>query len=190
MKVPKQIRAEEPSPENKDQTLPDPSGKAKVALWVLVALAVLAAFVMNRNGWAGKPFTPSASTTANFALFAALYVAAQVIERLMQLISPLAVWWEPWPPGTKNDAAGKAVMAACLKADRSAVMMGIASLAGVIVSCVFGLYFLAAVGINTTNSIDGFCSGIVIAAGTKPLHDFISLIQNQSTPTTGSGTTA
>jgi hypothetical protein len=198
---PRQLTAEEPSEDNKDESLPDPSRTAKIVLWVLVLVAVGAAAVMNSQGWTGKPFTPSATTTANFSLFATFYVAAQVIERLMQLIAPLVVLWTPWPATTRSTTTADgttttittdpsdAVKAAHVKADRSAVMMGIASVAGVVASCAFGLYFLAAVGIDTTNTIDAFCTGITIGAGTKPLHDLITLIQNQNTPTTGTGST-
>jgi len=192
----KSITAEKPTDENKDQTLPDPSTPATVALLILVCAALGAALLMNWQGWTGKPFVPSASSTANFALFAAFYVAAQVIERLMQLIAPLAVFWTPWDGAdvveTPHDTderkqAIKAIKAAHLKADRAVVMLGVASLAGVVVSCAFGLYFLAAVGISTSHTADAFFTGITIAAGTKPLHDLTNLIQNQTTPTTGTG---
>jgi hypothetical protein len=44
------------------------------------------------------------------------------------------------------------------------------------------------IGMQVSHTRDNFFTGLVIAAGTKPLHDFISLIQNKNTPTTGSDT--
>jgi hypothetical protein len=165
-----------------DNTLPDPSLLAKWILIVLVAVAVLAAVVMNGFGWTAVPFDPAKNATADFALFAGFYVGAQVIERLLQLISP----WLPWPWGWPlPDQLTGVAKAAQLKADRAHVALGLAAVFGVIVSCSFGLFFLQAIGISCSNTVDTFVTGITIAAGTKPLHDFISLLQNKNTPTTG-----
>jgi hypothetical protein len=79
------------------------------------------------------------------------------------------------------------VKAAQIKADRADVALGLAAVLGVAASCGFGLFFLKAVGMHPSHTIDSFFTGITIAAGTKPLHDFISLIQNQTTPKTGTG---
>jgi hypothetical protein len=174
-----------PAPgQNADTSLPDPTAIARWSLLFLTAAAFLLAVVMNAAGWTGKPFTPAANTTANFALFAGFYVAAQVIERLMQLVSPLVPFWDP-----ASGATDEAVKAAHVKADRGPVVLGIAAVLGVAASCGFGLFFLTAIGMHVSHTIDTFFTGITIAAGTKPLHDFISLIQNQSAPTTGTGAT-
>ena len=37
-------------------------------------------------------------------------------------------------------------------------------------------------------AVDCFFTGLTIAGGTKPLHDFISLLQNKNAPKTGTGT--
>jgi hypothetical protein len=183
-----QLVALKPTDENADTTLPDPSALARILLLLLTAVAFGLAVLMNAAGWTGKPFSPAASSTANFALFAGFYVAAQVIERLMQLISPLVPFWNPVPSGT--DAATQAdpaVKAAHVKADRGPVVLGLAAVFGVAASCGFGLFFLAAIGMHVSHTVDSFLTGITIAAGTKPLHDFISLIQNQTAPKTGTG---
>jgi hypothetical protein len=171
-----------PSSGNADNTLPDPSGGARLLLFLLTAVAFVVAVVMNAAGWTGKPFSPAASSTANFALFAGFYVAAQLIERLMQLISPLVPFWNPAPAGASTE-----VKAAHIKADRALLVLGIAAVLGVAASCGFGLFFLKAIGMHVSHTVDTFLTGITIAAGTKPLHDFITLIQNQNTPTTGTG---
>lgn len=175
------LKAVQPTEGNTDNMLPDPSGRARVALVTLTVLAFVAAVLMNVFGWTGKPFSPAASSTANFALFAGFYVAAQVIERFMQLVSPVLPPWRPYAV-TDTDA----VKAAHVKADRGLLTLGVAALLGVAASCGFGLFFLTAIGMHVSHTIDSFVTGITVAAGTKPLHDFISLLQNQNTPSTGS----
>jgi hypothetical protein len=177
------IKAVAPTADNADTTLPDPTAKARWALLILIVSAFAIALVMNAAGWTGKPFSPAQNTTANFALFAGFYVAAQVIERLMQLVSPLVPFWQPYADNDPDP-----VKAAHLKADRAPTVLGIASVLGVAASGGFGLFFLTAIGMHVSHTIDCFFTGITIAAGTKPLHDFISLIQNQNSPKTGSGT--
>jgi hypothetical protein len=169
-----------------DSSLPDASSVARLwlAIWLVVAVAIV--LVWNGIGSTQSPFDPSENETANFALFAGFYVGAQVIERLLELVSPLIPKALPgWtmPAGVVGDAA----QAAQVKADRSKVTLGVAAAAGTAVSCGFGLYFLHAVGIDCSRTIDTFATGITIAAGTKPLHDFISGLQNQNTPKTGTG---
>jgi hypothetical protein len=156
--------------------LPDASPKATRTLGLLLVGAAVVAVVMNAFGWTAKPFDPAANSAANFALFAGFYVAAQVIERLMQLISPNLPWWSV-------DGTGAARVAQ-IKADRATVSLGVAAVLGVAASCGFGLFFLTAIGMHVTHTIDSFVTGITVAAGTKPLHDFISLLQNQNAPAT------
>jgi hypothetical protein len=162
-----------------DNTLPDPTHLAVGWLAVLIAVAAVIAVVMNAFGWTAKPFDPSKSTTANFALFAGFYVAAQVIERLMQLVSPFLPWWR-MPAGITDPS----VKAAQTKADRSLAALGVATVLGTAASAGFGLFFLTALGMHVDNTIDTFLTGITIAAGTKPLHDFTTYLQNQNSPTT------
>ena len=158
-------------------TTPDPTRQAKIALYALLALSVLAAIVLNAAGLTNKPFDPALAKDANFALLAGFYIGAQVIERLLE---PIAAVMPPWdPPGTTDPEK-----LAHTRADRAAVMLGIATLAGVAVSCAFGLFFLETIKIEVSNTIDVLATGLVIGAGTKPLHDFISSLQKKAqTPT-------
>jgi hypothetical protein len=173
-----------------DQSLPDATG---TALWVLVAflaLSVVLALVLNAEGWATKAFKPAQDATANFGLFAGFYVAAQVIERLLEVVAPIFPRWSV--PGETE-----AVKAAHAKADRATALLGVATLAGVGASLGFGLYFLSAVGIgvetlkdgtvvsHVPRFVDALATGLIIGAGTKPLHDLITNIQNKNTPETG-----
>ena len=166
-----------------DSSLPDATFVARVWLAVLLVASVAVAIVWNAAG-THAPFSPSAAKEANFALFAGFYVAAQVIERLLELVAPLLPTMLPgWSmPGSVTGASARAAQ---VKADRAKVVLGVGALAGVAASCGFGLYFLRAVGIDCSRTIDSLATGITIAAGTKPLHDFISGLQNQSTPKTG-----
>ncbi len=181
-----------------DTSLPDATRLAKLVLLALLLLAFGLAILANASHWTARPFTPSKDQTANFALFAGFYVAAQVIERLMELVAPLLpwFWWtlpatlklnDPNDPGSGSlpPEAVKSVTAAQLKADRGAVALGVTTLLGVAASFLFGLFFLQAVGMPGSNTIDTFVTGVTIAAGTKPLHDLISSIQNQNSPATG-----
>jgi hypothetical protein len=168
---------------NADKSLPDPTTAAKVTLVVLLACAVVLAILLNAFGLTSRAFVPAKEGVADFALFAGFYVAAQVIERLLEVVSPLLPFWPP--PLSTDDPA---VKAAHTKADRAAVVLGLATLAGVAASCGFGLYFLAAIGMTSvSHSIDAMVTGLTIGAGTKPLHDLITGIQGKSAPTTGTG---
>jgi hypothetical protein len=173
-----------------DKTLPDPTVEAKWALVGLLLAGLVLSILLNAVGWTTRAFQPAQDATANFALFAGFYVAAQVIERLLEVVSPLL---PPW----KLPGADEAAKVAHAKADRAAVSLGLATLCGVVASCGFGLYFLTAVGIgvettdagtvsNVPHTIDAMVTGLTIGAGTKPLHDLISNIQNKSNPKTGS----
>jgi len=179
-------------PAGADTSLPDPTSIAKWALGGMLLVALAVALIWNHFGETGTPFMPSQDKAANFALFAGFYAAAQVIERLLELISPTLPWWDvPEPPvvdGTASDIQKATAKAAQVKADRAAAAHGIAAVFGVAASCGFGLFFLHAVGFHVSNTIDTFATGIIIAAGTKPLHDFISGLQNKNTPTTGTTT--
>lgn len=178
--------ADPPAPA--DTSLPDPTSVAKWALACMLLLALAVALFWNHFGHTGAPFTPAKVEAANFALFAGFYAAAQVIERLLELVSPVLPFWSiPDPPteGVATPVQIATAKAAQVKADRAAAAHGIAAVLGVAVSCGFGLFFLQAVGFHVSNTIDTFATGIIIAAGTKPLHDFISGLQNKNTPSTG-----
>ncbi|GEM_PF-1254819 len=166
---------------NADTSLPDPTSTAKGWLIGLLLLSVILSVVLNVLGLTSRAFVPSSDKTADFALFAGFYVAAQIIERLLEVIAPLLPFWTP--PGEDE-----AVKAAHTKADRATLVMGFATLAGVAVSCGCGLYFLAAVGMTAaSHTVDAIATGLTIGAGTKPLHDLITNIQNKNSPTTGTG---
>ncbi len=181
------ITAEKPSSgaagaQTADNSLPDPTPAAKVALGVLVVVAVLIAWLVAKH----KPFEPSSEHVADFALFAAYYVVAQVIATAMTFLAPVLPFWGP-PKGVPS--TDKPARAAYLKADRALLVVGVSLVAAVLVSCLFGLYFLRAVGMKEISlEVDAMATGILIAGGAKPLHDFVALIQNQTSPKTKTST--
>lgn len=177
------LTAEAPAAGNADQSLPDPTLSARAWLAGLLALAAGVAIVMNWRKWTGSPFSPP-SGSFSFTLFAAFYAAAQIIERLMELVVPILP--VVLPASMAGDPA--AARAAQVKADRAKIALGVAAVLGVAASCGFGLFFLQTIGIaSPSNTVDALATGVLIAAGTKPLHDFISLLQNKDTPSTGTG---
>jgi hypothetical protein len=176
-------------PEQADNTLPDATAKAGRIAFQLFLVAIAIGIIFNSAGWTTHEFDPSKVAAANFALFAGFYVGAQVIERVLEFVAPTLppgdpdTWLAPTVP------ADETVKAAQIKADRAKLVLGVAAILGVLASCLFGLFFLKAIGMHVSHTVDSIVTGITIAAGTKPLHDFITSLQNQSSPTTGTGTT-
>jgi hypothetical protein len=162
--------------EGEDKSLPDPTGPALWFLAVSRVVAIVAALVINGMGWTNAPWDPPEGDF-NFALFAALYAGAQIIERLMELLAPLL---PAFPPAGKTGEA----RVAHVKANRAKVSLGVASVLGVVTSGAFGIFFLETMNIESSNTVDSLVTGLLIAAGTKPLHDFIDLLQDQNNPQT------
>jgi hypothetical protein len=169
-----------------DNTLPDPTRVAKWTVVGIVVVAIVATIIINAAGLAKSGtgvFKASEEEKANFALFAGFYVLAQVIAAALAVISPAL---PPWTVTAGGDGSGSgAAVAAQIKADRGVLQLALAALVGAILSCVFGLYFLQAVGIHASNTVDALFTGATVAGGAKPLHDFIGIISNKKAPTTG-----
>lgn len=166
-----------------DTTLPDPTNTAKWVVLGLALAAIIAAIALNLAGatpGGDSVFDPSANSVADFALFAGFYIVAQVIASALAVIAPLLPPWSP-PPGLEGEAA----RAAQTKADRAALVLGLAALGGVVLSCTLGLFFLEAVGIHVSHTVDAIFTGATLAGGAKPLHDLIALAQNKDAPLTG-----
>lgn len=127
-------------------------GARLVALLLLVVGFALAVWVPGKDAM----FTPE----SGFVLLAGFYIAAQAVERLLELALP---------PGGGTAQA---------KADRALIMGGLACMVGIAASLVLGLRFLSAVQVDTSPQwLDVFVTGLVISGGTKPLHDLIGLIE-------------
>jgi hypothetical protein len=175
--------AVEKAAESGDKSLPDPTGRAGALTAILLVVAIIVGIVLNAFDLTAAAFDPAKVGEANFALFAGFYVGAQVIERLMEFIAPVLPPWRITTPAGDTPEA-KAARAAQVKADRVKLVLGVASVLGVAASGLFGLFFLSAIGMQVSHTIDTIVTGITIAAGTKPLHDFISTLQNKDNPKT------
>jgi hypothetical protein len=176
------LEAAPPTASNADTSLPDPTPGALAVLAVSVVVAVGIAVALNVGGWTGTPFKPPGGSV-NASVFAGLYAGAQILERAMEFVVPLL----PVPIPTTGSDAEKVAQ---VKADRAKWTLGVTSILGVVISCAFGLFFLETIGIHSgSNTVDTLVTGLLIGAGTKPLHDFISTLQNQNTPKTGTTVT-
>jgi hypothetical protein len=137
----------------------------------LVGSVALGAIVVN-------PVVPiSIPANQGFGLFAAFYVAAQIVERITEPFT-----WVLDQFQMTDDAN---------KSNRTALIHSVAVLIAVIITGALGLHFLQAVGIGDSNHhlpgwIDIYATALVISGGTKPLHDFISLLQQKKDQASGS----
>lgn len=149
------------------------------------------------------------ATAEGLTLFALFYVAAQAIERLLEPFSSFLLpnqdkekeadeavadakkaKTDAARTGTdesvkkaeselENAAKEKAELAA-LNKHRAILFWGIASVAGIAVSAGMKLYFLQKAGIaNSSRWWEILATGLIIGAGTKPLHDLIELISSK-----------
>jgi hypothetical protein len=143
---------------------PNPIAKGIGLACFVSAVAIAVVFA----GFAGYFHRAFQVDKANFALFAAFYGVTQGVERLLEIVSQFV---PPWGDSDQD------------KSDRAIEMLGIATLAGVAASMVFGLYFLRAIGVNYGHSnnwetaADVIVTGLIISGGTKPLHDLIKLVE-------------
>lgn len=141
-------------------------------------------------------------TEANFALFAAFIVVAGAIERFLE---PLLVVLPPYEK--KADANASTATKAAVKegnekakADRALLAYCIALIVGIVVSSVFGLYFLETMGVQigalegtgeaakwvfgndsdkALRGLDIFVTALIITGGSKQLHDMITSIEKK-----------
>ena len=151
---------------------PDPERHATVVSLGILLVALVMSLVVSDNRWSSAPFKPALAQQANFAAFASFYIAAQLVERLLEPVAPIFPWWN-----TRSVEQARA--------DRAQIMLGIAALAGAVASFAFGLYFLRSVGISAPRWADIFFSGLTIGGGTKALHDLLSSVQKAATPKHG-----
>jgi hypothetical protein len=132
-----------------------------LALGVL-AVGILLALVLPEDR--AKAFKPA----DGFVVLTGFYVAAQAIERLLELL--------PGGNGTKQG-----------KADRAVVFSALGFVFAVILAEVVHLYFITAVGTGSLNlNLDVIITALAIGGGTKALHDGIKVIEKakQTPPAT------
>jgi hypothetical protein len=135
------------------------SGGARVLTWTLLIAGVVMALVWHEDK--SKAFVPA----AGLSVFAGFYVAAQAIERLMEILPPGS--------GTKQS-----------KANRAVIFGAFGFLLAIIAAELMHLYFVSAVGAMDVNAnLDVLITALAIGGGTKPLHDAIKRIEkSKETP--------
>jgi hypothetical protein len=102
-----------------------------------------------------KAFVPA----AGLSVFAGFYVAAQAIERLLEVL----------PPGTGTKQS---------KANRALIFGALGFLLAVVAAELMHLYFVSAIGAMDVNpNFDVLITALAIGGGTKPLHDSIKRIE-------------
>jgi hypothetical protein len=159
------------------------------ALVVLVGGLLYCLLLAGLAKWSHeKPFQVD---LANFAFFSAFIVVAGAIERFLEPLVAIL------PPYGNNPVA---------KADRALMTYSIALIVGIVISSVFGLYFLEAIGVKIGTQVgsgetahillhtkgdkllrglDVFVTALIITGGTKPLHDMISSIEKKKEAAAG-----
>lgn len=175
-----------------------------VLTWAYVAVALAAAagafFAINDS-----IFDISLTVkTDNFEWFAVLYVAAQAIERFLEPFvsnykaAEVAAAKAAVAGGTDDAAKARArVPLAKLKAERGVTAWAAASVIALILSGILSLSLLSGLAnidapekfnADVFQALDVIITGLVIGAGTKPLHDLISRIEkakDNADPATG-----
>jgi hypothetical protein len=189
------------------------AGRAVLGGVVVILLGWGASILLNR---AADP--QALKIPAGISVFALFYVVTQGIERLLE---PFARLWDGTrePAGQRDAAAVEAEqhkaageMAAAVakldtvaekqadvdrrRANRTIVLWAVASVLGMLLSGVLGLYLLHVVGLQDDlvgidgritaglgspaglrHALDLLVTGLAVGGGTKPLHDLIQNIQ-------------
>jgi len=159
---------------------------------VLVVAAWLASWWLNSRFW-DKGTLDSRTLVQGVSIFALFYVAAQAVERLLEPFSALLLTvgdkekardqalaeYQQAKTKDKGDAAaGKQADLERTRANRRVVFWGLATVVGLFASAVLKLYFLRTLGVSDSPRwAEILVTGLVIGAGTKPLHDLISRIE-------------
>jgi hypothetical protein len=137
----------------------------------------------------------AAKVADGFSALALFYVAAQVIERLLEpftsivfptktarlgLAAAVAKALNSGAEADKKAAADKQNELDRKRAERGILFWAIASIVGMATSAYLGLYFvnaLVATGSAIDPRVDVLITGLLIGSGSKPLHDLITNIQ-------------
>ncbi len=139
-----------PVPVTGDET--SSTADARLLALLLVAVGVALALLIPEKDVAFRP-------AEGFALFAGFYIAAQAIERLLELL--------PVGKGSKQS-----------KANRAVIFPAVAFILAVLLAEWMGLFYVQAVGVtDLSKNVDVIITGLAIGGGTKPLHDGIKRIE-------------
>ncbi len=137
--------------------------------------------------------------SSDMSVFAALFVFSAATERILE---PFSRWMpgrkeqeryekavadmENGVPGATNAAAHYKAAVDQARSSRGLVMWGIATAMATVLSASGGFYLLRMINENPAGWsvvpvwVDALITGLVVGSGTKPLHDIINRVQNQS----------
>jgi hypothetical protein len=189
------------------------SGRAVFVGMAVILLGWVASILLNR---AADP--QALKIPAGISVFALFYVVTQGLERLLE---PFARLWDGTRQATserdtaaveaeQHKAAGEMAAAAAKlgtvaqmqaavergRSNRTVILWAVASVLGMLLSAVLGLYLLHVVGLQDDlvgidgrlaggwasspgirHALDLLVTGLAIGGGTKPLHDLIQNLQ-------------
>jgi hypothetical protein len=187
------------------QATPRASG---VGYQLVALAAVIAAGVVVGMATEDSKYSAAAVAATGVSVFAGIYAAAQGIERLLEPISSWLLSdsndstsyedavkaadskvsdWFTAPADEAKKTAAESAMGTMAKAkqqldkrrkEREAVFWAVASIAGMLASGFFHLYLLKLIGVETSRAWDVFATGVIVGAGTKPLHDLIERVSS------------
>jgi hypothetical protein len=169
-----------------------PDSRLVVGMSLLVAVAWWVCVWLSREFWDPGGLA-SRQLVEGVSIFALLYVAAQAVERLLepasQLLLPiakaekerdsaLAAFQKEKTTTSATEAAKKQASLERRRSNRSVLFWGLATVIGLFTAGTLRLYFLRTLGISDSERwAEILVTGLVIGAGTKPLHDLISRIE-------------
>lgn len=189
-------------------------------LYLLAALVILVAGgYIGRTVWhhvRPSDFMPS----SNYAVYAGLFIMALAIERVLEPFSGLfapsttkkktqavataakAARLSSTQPvgsaetiGAQNKAAAAKSVHHGSQANRAVLMWAFASGLAMVICAWVGVFILRSVEASNTSNppnrwVDLVITGLVVGAGTKPLHDLITNIQSSSSSSSTSSSTS
>jgi hypothetical protein len=104
--------------------------------------------------------------------FALLYILAQAVERIVELISDFGIWGDPKSPDP------------VVLHHRAIRLWLVSSVVGILACVVYNVNFFTMIDPSKANfpisALDAILSGIIVGSGTKPVHDVITSIEKYS----------
>jgi hypothetical protein len=178
--------------QNKEKSIPKTSTIYLIGFGIIiVSILVVAVLDSLRIGWSLQNYTPAFT---GVSIFAVLYILAQFVERVADPFSNTSYFGHLEQDGAVGKVAGTKAAAGKANSDddkykqaRIASMWCFTSGIGIIL-CYLTLGLLQVIGYPSattsypTHLGDAIMTGIIIGAGTKPLHDLINLFDNSSNP--------
>ncbi len=162
---------------------PDARSAARWTAVAFVFVGIVTVVIVDLSNETRKAWELAADKKEEFELFAAYFIAAAGIERLIEVVSG----WFPFVRETEpTEEKARAVFRAQRKADRGVLTAACAAMVGMVASAVTGLYFLRAVGASPPLWADMALTGLLLSGGTKTIHELLRTIQKARTGTSES----